>query len=733
MEAAAVGWSGGVGAAKFDASAWMAPVVVQHKLGAMLAQSVPPIRRQGEISPTVVPFSTTDSAAGNTTTILDTGKNHAGTCRFRFAGTAAGDVVAMRFGELLHGDGSLNPMTSAAGQIKGANPKQPCQPPLAFQGDVFTLSGKGRDEWTPAWSWHGYRYIEVTMPAGVMLAPDSITCYPMRTDVDLVTNFSSSDPFLTDLRTLTRNTFDSNMMSVQSDCPHRERFGYGGGEALPLQPSAQKLTENCDCRLTLPPCACRLTLSPADPLGCGEAGLSIYDWATFYSKRVRDFNDAARADGGFTETSPFVGITDAGLVAGAGTGPIGWETYQPVTQLWLYKYYGDTDTMKESFDATYAYIKLLDTNPAGIGNGLGDWMPVEGTSTEFTGPGFQRMSYLAFANITEILGKPDLAAHYRGKVGAIDAALNTLFLNNDTGVYAASGARSFGHHPSAETPVEGVQVQGDASYFCGESTTNKPPNPGMTAYQTMTLECPGSTIAEIDFAKFGVPQGTCGSYTNGTACPAKCPPYHCDRDAKAWVVKTCVGKASCSLDPIHALGDTCPSKHKKLAVQARCKSGTAGKAVTKRGAGPPPAPPPGPHHGGATQTGQGMALFMDIVPQDLRAKALAVMADNARSASNISGACQGSGNGPGGPGTAVCKAAKGGDGPHMTAGLFGIKWFLMSLADGGLNDLAYDVLTTPTWVTPWTSVNQTLSVHEIPRHVILVWATMMTGTRASST
>jgi hypothetical protein len=43
--------------------------------------------------------------------------------------------------------------------------------------------------------------------------------------------------------------------------PHRERFGYGG-----------------------------------DPLGCGEAGLSMYDWSTFYAKRVRDFNDAQRMD-----------------------------------------------------------------------------------------------------------------------------------------------------------------------------------------------------------------------------------------------------------------------------------------------------------------------------------------------------------------------------------------------------------------------------------------------------
>ena len=185
MEASFAGWAGGTGT-HFDASAWSVPVVATHKLGAMVAQSVPPIRRQGVIHPTVLSASARKSSAPteNTTTILDTGRNHAGTCRFRFGGSKAGDVVALRFGELLHADGTLNPMTSAAGQIKGSNPKEPCQPALGFQGDVFTLSGKGVDEWTPAWSWHGYRYIEVTVPSGVKLAPDSIECYPMRTDVN---------------------------------------------------------------------------------------------------------------------------------------------------------------------------------------------------------------------------------------------------------------------------------------------------------------------------------------------------------------------------------------------------------------------------------------------------------------------------------------------------------------------------------------------------------------------
>ena len=103
--------------------------------------------------------------------------------------------------------------------------------------------------------------------------------------------------------------------------------------------------------------------------------------------------------GSFPETSPYVGIGAGGL-GGGKSGPIGWETYQPVTQLWLYKYYGDVQTMRDSFNNTYAYIKLLDSAPRAINSGLGDWMPVQNTQSGYTGPGFQHMSYLAFANIT---------------------------------------------------------------------------------------------------------------------------------------------------------------------------------------------------------------------------------------------------------------------------------------------------------------------------------------------
>eukprot|EP01051_Picozoa_sp_SAG22_P007179 SAG22_NODE_495_length_9802_cov_111.077605_10_plen_65_part_00 len=41
-----------------------------------------------------------------------------------------------------------------------------------------------------------------------------------------------------------------------------------------------------------------------------------------------------------------------------------WQTYQPVTQLWLYKYYGDRQTMAVSYEQTYAFVQMLEASAA---------------------------------------------------------------------------------------------------------------------------------------------------------------------------------------------------------------------------------------------------------------------------------------------------------------------------------------------------------------------------------
>eukprot|EP00658_Telonema_sp_P-2_P055595 TRINITY_DN4418_c0_g1_i7.p1 TRINITY_DN4418_c0_g1~~TRINITY_DN4418_c0_g1_i7.p1 ORF type:complete len:942 (-),score=181.87 TRINITY_DN4418_c0_g1_i7:39-2864(-) len=493
-----IGWSK-VG---YNDSTWKQAVLGNATgIGKLRAQSIPPIRPQEWLDAVVISEQTNGTGR---VLVLDTGKNHAGSCIFNVTGRR-GDRVEVKYGELLDEDGQVNPMTSVAGQIKAPNPSAPCQPSVAYQVDTWVLGGgdNGSERLSgPGWGWHAFRYMQVAVPASVVLngAP---TCSVLRTDLDRISTFSSSAPVLAGINQIITNSYDSNLMSVQSDCPHRERFGYGG-----------------------------------DALASGEAGLSLYDLSSFYSKRVTDYNAAQRQNGGFTETAPFVGIGDAGL--GNQSGPIGWQSYQPVAQLWLYKYYGNTETLEASRPYTERFMKLLDSDPAGITAGLGDWMPVEPTAVNFTGLGFLRMSYLAMSNISLILKDSASSAVYRSKADAVTERINRLFLNTSTGTYAVGG-------------------RGD---------------------------------------------------------------------------------------------------------------------------------------GGSSQCGQGMSIFEGIVPAAQKTQAVAALRDGVTAATNLTNTA---GQGP----------VQGGSGPHITAGMFGIKWALMALSDNGLNDLAFEAVSSPSFPSlGWMMKNQ---------------------------
>ncbi|CAK7352640.1 unnamed protein product [Dovyalis caffra] len=74
---------------------------------------------------------------------------------------------------------------------------------------------------------------------------------------------------------------------------------------------------------------------------------------------------------------------------------------------------------------------------------------------------------------------------------------------------------------------------------------------------------PGQNISQIKFASYGMPQGTCGSFREGS-CHA-----HQSYDA---LQRNCVGKQSCSVTVAPAVfgGDPCPDSTKKLSVEAVC-------------------------------------------------------------------------------------------------------------------------------------------------------------------
>ncbi|HBX20011.1 MAG TPA: alpha-L-rhamnosidase, partial [Porphyromonadaceae bacterium] len=153
------------------------------------------------------------------------GQNFAGVARIHVKGKA-GTKIRLRYGEDIHKDGSLNIMTTVAGQIKQGNGGLGA-PSVAWQEDSYILKGGHIESWSPDFTFHGFRYVEVTGWPGKLNMND-IEGLCLSADVEEAGKFSCSNPMFNKLMENIRWTFRSNLFSVQSDCPAREKFGYGG-------------------------------------------------------------------------------------------------------------------------------------------------------------------------------------------------------------------------------------------------------------------------------------------------------------------------------------------------------------------------------------------------------------------------------------------------------------------------------------------------------------------------
>jgi alpha-L-rhamnosidase len=192
----------------------------------------------------------------------------------------------------------------------------------------------------------------------------------------------------------------SNMFSVQSDCPHREKLGYGG-----------------------------------DIVAASEMAMLNFDMSRFYAKTVRDFADARRPNGGITETAPYVGISDEGL--GGGAGPIGWGTAHPLLLWQLYQYYGDRRLLVEQYDIAKGWLALLEaTAKDGIlDNGISDHESLVPKPRALTGTAFYYYNADLMARIAGVLGKKADQARYAKLAASIREAFNRRFLQPGTGRY----------------------------------------------------------------------------------------------------------------------------------------------------------------------------------------------------------------------------------------------------------------------------------------------------------
>ena len=96
-----------------------------------------------------------------------------------------------------------------------------------IQTDEYICAGKGKERWTPRFTYHGFRYLELS---GVTSQPDLswIKVITVYTDVDERGSFECSDPSINRLHEMAVRTMLSNIHGLPTDCPHRERCGWLG-------------------------------------------------------------------------------------------------------------------------------------------------------------------------------------------------------------------------------------------------------------------------------------------------------------------------------------------------------------------------------------------------------------------------------------------------------------------------------------------------------------------------
>ena len=312
------------------------------------------------------------------TYLYDIGQNMVGWAKIRVQ-APAGTQIRLRFGEVLNPDGTLYTTNLRSARAT----------------DTYTCRGGGVETWEPHFTFHGFRYVEVTGYPGKP-GLDAITGCVVGSDNTPTGTFESSNPLVNQLQKNIVWGQRGNFLSVPTDCPQRdERLGWMGDAQIFVRTA----TYNRDV-------------------------------AAFYEKWMQDVDDAQSPAGGFSDVSPRVVDSADGAPAWGDAGVIvPWTVYQA---------YGDTAIVTQHWPAMTRWMDYITSvNPDGLwtkrrNNDFGDWLSIAAdTPKEVLGTAYYAYDASLMARMARALGRADDAAKYDALFEHIKGAFNTAFVSPD--------------------------------------------------------------------------------------------------------------------------------------------------------------------------------------------------------------------------------------------------------------------------------------------------------------
>ncbi|MEU3741569.1 alpha-L-rhamnosidase [Streptomyces sp. NPDC032198] len=352
--------------AGFDDSKWVTADAVDKVKAAVVAQIDGHTRVESEISARKV----TEPKPG--VFVFDLGQNMVGAVRLAVSGKA-GTKVQLRHAEVLNPDGTVYTTNLRSARAT----------------DTYTLKGGGKETYEPRFTFHGFRYVEVTGYPGKPPL-DAVTGRVIHTSAPFTMDFKTNVPMLNQLHSNITWGQRGNFLSVPTDTPARdERLGWTGDINV-FAPTAAYTMES----------------------------------ARFLTKWLDDLRDGQSDDGAFTDVAPFVGTVGKGV---AGWGDAG------VTVPWaLYQAYGDQRVLEQSWSSMLKWLDYLEKHSSGYlrpAEGYGDWLNIQDeTPKDVIGTAYFAHSADLVAQAAEALGKDP--APYKKLFGSVRDAFRAAYVSD---------------------------------------------------------------------------------------------------------------------------------------------------------------------------------------------------------------------------------------------------------------------------------------------------------------
>jgi alpha-L-rhamnosidase len=351
-------------------------------------RKAPPVRVQREFRSTQAGIKQIGPGSWS----FDLGQNFAGMPQLNLPGGAVpgGTVIRMTPGESRSGTGVVS--TASAGSATG------------ILNTYTTSGGGGGESFTPQFMYHGFQYVQVDgLPAGFTPTPDTLVGLAVNADVPSGGSVTTDNELINRIHGMSEWSIRSNMQSIFTDCPHREKLGW-----------------------------------LADMIQSMGSIQSNFDVSAYLRGMQRQMLESQQPDGLIPGTAPEFPIFGGGY-----RDDVNWGGAFILTPYELWKTYDDTATMAEYYEPMQEYLSYVraQVKDGLLVSGLGDWIAGD-TTTPKDATGTYGLWVIAdkLSQMAAELGHADDAADYRQLATTLGEAFHAKFYNPTTKSYTNAGA-----------------------------------------------------------------------------------------------------------------------------------------------------------------------------------------------------------------------------------------------------------------------------------------------------